>query len=119
MTAWADWRDEIAKACDGSHHTIESIEESLAEGNSIALPFAGCCFIVEIHQYPTERACQIVWAAGTLELILATLPEVQKWARGLGCTEMLVEGNPAWQRALKSHGYRPWSVTLRKSINGH
>jgi hypothetical protein len=117
--SWAAWREEFAKACDGSHWTIEAIEAEVASGDSLPLYGEGCCFIVQVHQYPQARACQITWAAGTLESILAELPKVQQWARSHGCTEMLVEGHLGWQRALKSQGYRPWSVTLRKPINGH
>lgn len=113
--SWADWRPKIAKACDGSYWTIEAIEKSLSEGTRL-IEGEGCCYIVELQDYPSAKACQIMWAAGDLDAILAQLPKVEKWASLNGCTEMLVEGRPSWQRALKSQDYRPWSVTLRKSL---
>lgn len=113
---WSEWRDEIAKACDGSHHTIESIEADISAGRLIPLYNDGCVYLVEIATYPTERACQIMWAAGDLPAILAGLDDVHAWARLHGCTEMLVEGHPGWKRALQSHDYGVWSVTLRRAL---
>lgn len=116
MSGWALWRDRIAKAADGSHHTIESIETSLVDGRARLLTMPDCCFVVELADYPSARACQVMWAAGTLEAILAATPRLHAWARAQGCTEMLVEGRSGWARTLKDIGYRPWSVTLRKAL---
>lgn len=116
MSGWALWRDRIARAADGSHHTIDSIERSLAEGRSHLLTLPDCCFVVELVDYPAARACQVMWAAGTLEAIVAASPRLDAWARRQGCSEMLVEGRGGWARALKDIGYRQWSVTLRKAL---
>lgn len=114
--SWADWRDEIAKAADGSHHTIESIEQSIREGRSYLLMPGDCCFVAEIVEYPKERACQMTWTAGEMAAIKAAAPAVEDWARSMGCTEMLVEGHPGWVRALKELGYSQWSATVRKAL---
>ena len=116
MSGWADWRGRIAQACDGSHHSIESIEASLIEGRAQALTLPDCCFVVELADYPQARACQVMWAAGALAAILDGLPRLHAWAKLQGCTEMLVEGRAGWARALKSLDYRPWSVTVRKAL---
>lgn len=117
--SWADWRDEIAKACDGSHWTIEGLEEQIVAGRLHILEPKDCCILVEIVDYPQARACQLMWAAGDLTAILAASDDVEAWARLQNCTEMLIESRPAWGRALQPLGYRPWSVTLRKPLHGH
>lgn len=116
MSAWARWRPKIAAACDGAHHTIDSIEGSLACGRAHLLTLPDCCFVVELADYPQARACQVMWAAGALEAVVAGAPRLHAWAKAQGCTEMLVEGRAGWIRALKDIGYRPWSVTLRKAL---
>lgn len=116
MSEWARWRPEIAKAADGSHHTIEDIEQSLTEGRSRLLTLPACCYVVELVDYPAERACQITWAAGELEALVEGLPRVHAWAKQQGCTEMLVEGHPGWKRALAASGYGLWSITLRRPL---
>jgi len=115
--AWIRWRPEIAKACDGSHQRIEDVERSLAEGRAHLLTLPDCCFVVEIAAYPAATACQVMWGAGELDAIVDAAPRLHAWARRQGCTEMLVEGRAGWVRALKDIGYRPWSVTLRKSLS--
>jgi hypothetical protein len=116
--SWTDWREAFAKACDGTHWTIEAIEQALSGGLWQQLEANGCCFLVEVIDYPQERACQVMWAAGDLKSILAAADDLEAWARRQGCTEMLIEGHQGWQRALRELGYRPWSVTLRKGLHG-
>lgn len=115
-SSWTRWRGEIAKACDGSHHTIESIEATLQTGQAQLLEAGGCCFIVEVQDYPQARACQVMWTAGTLDAIERSLPDLDAWAKLQGCTEILEEGHPGWGRVLKRHGWEKWSVTMRKPL---
>lgn len=113
---WAYWREEIAKAADGEHHSIESIEALIMRGVLKVWIAADCCLLLELMDYPKARACQVMWAAGDLDAIKAQSPGVEAWAKSQGCTEMLVESRPGWQRALKDIGYQPWSVTVRKAL---
>lgn len=117
--SWERWAPELAKACDGSHQTIEGIFAELQSGVTRLLEHEGCCFIVSINDYPGTKACQVWWAAGTLEAIIEALPDLHAWALLQGCSEMLVEGHPGWARALRNHDYAIWSVTLRKALHGH
>lgn len=116
--SWEHWRDEFARAVDGSYHSIEGIEASLADGRCEFLDAGDCAFVVEIVRYPKTTACQVLWTAGTIEAILNAGDGLHAWAMLKGCDEMLIEGNPAWQRALKHRGYEVWSVTLRKPLHG-
>jgi hypothetical protein len=116
LTAWSRWRPEIAKACDGSHHTIAAIERDIAGGRLHVLTLPACCYVVELVDYPAERACQITWAAGELNELVAGLTRVHTWAKAHNCTEMLVEGHPGWKRALQASGYGLWSVTLKRAL---
>jgi hypothetical protein len=113
---WDMWRDRIAKAVDGSHHTIEAIDQRLSTGRLRAWMTPDCCLLLEFVQYPTERACQVMWAAGDLAAILGQADAIEAFAKEAGCTEMLIESRPAWAKVLAGRGYRPWSVTVRKGL---
>lgn len=113
---WVRWRPEIAKACDGSHWTIEGIEQHLASGQWRLLTQPGCCYLVEAQRYPTETSCTIWFVAGDIPALVDGLPDVEAWARLNGCSEMLIEGPMGWKRVLQPLGYAPWSITLRKGL---
>lgn len=114
---WARWRPEIAKAAIGDHHTLESIEASLAERRALLWATPAACLVVEFHRFPGgAHACQVRWAAGSKDTVLAALADLEAEAKAMGCTEMLIEARPAWSRLLKDSGYDQWSVTTRKEF---
>lgn len=113
---WLRWKPELAKACDGSHFTIEGIEKNLEHGIWRLLAGQNCCYVAEVQTYPAEVTCTIWFAAGNIEALVAGLLDVEEWGRRRGCKEMLIEGPMGWKRALASSGYAPWSITLRKGL---
>lgn len=116
--SWSDWRDEIAKAADPNFYRIEDIEGSLLRGECDFWEGPDWAVITEVVQYKAgERVLQFLWAAGDLEALIAkALPQVEAWARGQGCTSILIEGRKGWEKALRPQGFAPWSVTLRKGL---
>lgn len=114
--SWADWRGEIAKACDGSHFTIEGVEANLATGLWHLLTQPACCYVTEVQTYSAVTTCTIWFAAGDIEALKTGLTDVEEWGRIQGCKEMLIEGPMGWKRALAPLGYEPWSITLRKGL---
>lgn len=115
--SWSRWRGEIAKAADPAFYPIEGIEADIRSGKSQLWMLPNCCVISEIVDYPGEKVCQCLWAAGDLSEILSDLsPKLEAWAKAQGCQSMLVESREGWARALKPLGYKPWSVTVRKAL---
>lgn len=115
---WARWRPEIIRAIqpDG-HQTIDSIERDLIDGHAKLWANERCCVVVEFHRYAGGAlACQIRWAAGTLDALTADLAELEKDVKAAGCTEVLISGRAGWARAFRQRGYEPWSLTVRKEL---
>lgn len=113
---WLRWKPELAKACDGSHFTIEGIEANLQAGFWRLLAHDDCCYVAEIQTYPAQVTCTLWFVAGDIPALIAGLPDVEAWAKLNGCREMLIEGPMGWKRVLAPLGYAPWSITLRKGL---
>lgn len=114
---WVRWKPELAKACDGSHFTIEGIEANLNAGIWRLLTAENCCYVAEVQTYPAQVTCTLWFAAGDIEALVNGLPDVEAWAKLNGCKEMLIEGPLGWKRVLAPLGYAPWSITLRKGLS--
>lgn len=113
---WSKWRPEFAKAMDGSFHTVDALERLIFQNRAQLWPGARAAIVTEIQDYPGERVLQALWAAGDVDEIIALIPGLESFGRLMGCTSVLVEGQKAWQRVLKPHGYGHWSTTLRKAL---
>lgn len=113
---WAKWRPMLADAMDGSHHRIEEVERGVFQHRLQFWPGEKAAMVTEIVDYSGAKAIQVMWMAGDIEDAIAMAPGISAFGRLMGCTEVLIEGRPGWQRVLKPHGFELWSVTLRKAL---
>ena len=114
---WAKYRPAFAEAMAGGLHSIEDMDRKLAQGRAILFPGKDSAIIAEKVDYATGTSVfQATWSIGDLAEILTLAPGVEAIGRSLGCTEMLIEGRKGWERILKTLGYEPWSITVRKAL---
>jgi hypothetical protein len=73
---------------------------------------------VELRHYPTGAYDgHVLIAAGDPAAVVNVLrPRAEQWLRDIGAMGALVESRPGWARLLKSDGYLPFQVCLRKDL---
>jgi hypothetical protein len=114
---WLRFRDQFAEAMDGGPHSIDALEARIAKGEAYFWPGRNAAIVAQLYAYENgEWDLQTLWAVGDLEEVLSMEPVLTSTARLLGCSGVLIEGRAGWQRMLKSLGYEPWSVTVRKPL---
>lgn len=73
--------------------------------------------VTEILQTPKGPCCWIYGAAGTETTkgqIDAILASIEAWAKGIGCSRVMLQGRQGWRRRLK--GYSDVGVVLEKEF---
>jgi hypothetical protein len=99
-------------------YRIERLDDDVLSGRVQFWPGNNAAIITEIVDYAGgEKVIQGLWATGDLdEMVEHIIPFVEDWARSIGCTSVLIESRPGWERVLKSAGYERFSVTVRKGL---
>lgn len=65
-----------------------------------------------------ERVIEVWLGGGDLDdLVSRGMPIAERWAKDAGCTQAHIVGRPGWARALASHGFAPWALTVRKILS--
>jgi hypothetical protein len=101
----------------GGTHTLDDIAEGVARGLFQFWPGRTSVIITEIITYPRLRACHYFLVGGTLEELALMRPEIEAWAKQLGCSRMTTAGRRGWLRTfLKDEGYTERWVTQVKDI---
>ena len=117
LAQWARFRERFADAMRGGFWTLEDLEDKIAAKRAFFFPGKDAAMVAEIVAYPGgTRAFQVLWACGEVAELLQMAPGVEAMGRMMGCTEMLIEGQKAWERLLKPMGYEAFSVTVRKAL---
>lgn len=113
---WLKYRDQFAKAMQGSFYSIEELERGIGQGRVLFFPGREAAITAEKATYGGATVLQVTWAVGDADEIVSLAPGIEAMARLLGCSEVLVEGRRGWERSLKPMGYEFFSVTLRKAV---
>lgn len=117
LSQWARFRDQFAEAMGDGFWTIDDLEQKIAHRRAFFFPGRASAVVAQIEVYPGgERVMQSLWAVGDVAEIVQMIPGIESVARMMGCTSILVEGRPAWKRALAPLGYGEWSITLHKAL---
>jgi hypothetical protein len=93
--------------------TLNDVKARVLAATAQFWPRPDAAAVTEIVTYDRAKVCRVWLAGGNLRTIVAAQPEVEAWARGIGCTGMEIIGRPGWERAL---GYRNTAVVLAKEL---
>ncbi|WP_114954320.1 hypothetical protein [Sphingosinicella terrae] len=118
MTAYQSWREAFASALDPRLHPIEYLDGLVLSGRAQMWYSDGAAMATEIRRYPSGAlVIHGLVAAGSIEEIRDLLiPRAEAWARQAGCILALIESRSGWAKALRTSGYEPHQLTIRKEL---
>jgi hypothetical protein len=111
-------RETIEEAIAGGFLSFSTLRALVGQG-LIQIWFGErSVMLSEVQSYDEHKAIQCFAAAGCrTEIEDVIRPAIEEWGRSQGCDLALVEASRAgWEKALRPHGYRRWSVTLAKAL---
>lgn len=99
-------------------HTLESVEKRL--GNNGAKLFCNktSLIVAELVQYPLAKVTNIWMGAGDLNGIKSLLPEVEMYAKKMGCSRLEFTGREGWKRWTEKNdlGWTMKNIVMKKEI---
>lgn len=119
MIAFAQMENEIRQALkhSGDTHTVEDVFIGIAQGSFQFWRKGESVGITEIVNYPRTRQLNIFLAAGKMEDMKTTLPEIEEYARKQKCKSITLLGRKGWARSfLKDEGYAAPAQLLVKDL---
>lgn len=117
VMSYLEWREEFAKALDPTFYTIHYLDSLVWAGRAFFFENGTAAAVAEIRAYPTSaKDVHGLVAAGDLTGIVDLIPEIEAWAKRMGCIGAIVESRPGWQKVLKQYGYQPHQIAVRKVL---
>ena len=118
MTAYHKWRPEFERALDPALYTISWLDAQLWSGRAWFWGNGVAGIVAELRHYPTGAIDihGLIAAGDPDEISSVLIPQAEAWARSIGCVGAIIESRPAWARILKSRGYEPHQLAVRKEL---
>ena len=76
----------------------------------------GSLTVTEILAYPQRTVCNVIIAAGDWRDIIATQPDVDKFARSEGADLLVAHGRPGWARIGAASGWLPQATRYFRTL---
>jgi hypothetical protein len=124
MTDWAvylKWRSAFASAMDMRLYTPEWLDGRILAGRAQFWRSERAAAVTEIRNYPTGAydVHGLIAAGEVGEVRDRIVPQVEAWARAIGALGIVVESRPGWARALRSAGFEPHQLAVRKDFSAN
>ena len=115
---YARFRPMFGEVIDERYHTLAWLDEQIASGVFRYWQSANAAIVTELRSYPTGAVdLHGIIAAGELsEIVGHLIPQAEDWARRIGCVAAIIESREAWAKLLKTSGYMPHQLALRKEL---
>ena len=117
---WPDYvrfRDQFEAAMDPRFYSIFWLDDQIRYNKFRLWASEDAAIIAEIKTYPTNaKEVHGVLAAGELAEIVKLIVKAEEWGVQQGCISGSISSHPAWQRIMKSHGYEPSQLLIRKDL---
>jgi hypothetical protein len=107
---------EAAVEAYGPTHRKEHVKQALDDKRAQFWFHPEAAIVTEIKVWPTGFREVVGWlAGGSLDGVLALIPQIETWARGIGCERAIINGRYGWKRRLPA-GYRVHGTTFVKDF---
>lgn len=117
MDAYQRHRQEIIGLLDQRFYPIEWLDRQVWVGRIRLMSNDTAIIGFEVKDYPGgARELNGLFAAGDLEGILDLIDRAEAFAMSLHCDVATIESRSGWARILKSRGYAPHQLRIRKEL---
>lgn len=121
MADWAgylEWRSAFAAAMDERLYRPEWLDARILAGTVQFWRSDQAAAVTEVRAYPTGAydVHGLVAAGDVAEVRDKIVPEVEAWGRAIGAIGIVIESRPGWARALRSAGFVPHQLAIRKEL---
>lgn len=112
------FRAAFGALIDQRRYTLAWLDARIASGAARCWSTGHAAIVTELRHYPTGAAdIHGLIAAGALpDIVTVLIPRAEAWARSIGCLGAIVESREGWAKILKTHGYAPYQLALRKEF---
>ena len=116
---WAGYsrfRDDFAEVLDPKLYSIIWLDNEVRQGRFRIIVGEEAAIVFGLRFYPTgAKDVEGLIAAGDLnEIVEVLIPQAEEYGRSIGCVGAIIESREGWAKVLKSRGYEPHQVALRK-----
>jgi hypothetical protein len=103
---------------DPRFHGLDHLDGLVLSGQGKVWIGEAAAIVAEVEFYPGgAKVLHGLVAAGALqEIVESLIPRAEAWGKSVGCTHAIIESREGWARVLKSHGYEPHQVAVRKEL---
>ena len=111
-------RADIEALLDPRCYTIDWLDGEVASGRIMTWADRSALILAQVRTFPAgAREIHGMVAVGALQGILGLIERAEAWAVGQGIEFASIASRSGWARVLKSCGYYPHQVELRKELN--
>ena len=114
VTAMRPYEQQLQYALDNGDEgvTLEDVREQMRD-NTAQLWIAPWRAAVVTKVVDDTLVLWLV--GGRMDALPAMLPDIEHWARGVGCKDSMVYGRRGWERSfLRAEGYRhEWTIMVK------
>ncbi len=97
-------------------HTLCDVRAMVDSGDAQFWPFLHSACITQIWDEPQAKVLHHWLVGGDLTDLLSHRPEIEIYARTMGCTRLLIGGRKGWERVLSPFGFELAGIVMAKEL---